>query len=82
MITVFNRKELFTTFDMEKQALVRSRLKADNIEYRIRVVSKGSSSRGRMYNPGGHRNLDTQYIFYVKKKDYDEAYSMIRMCQF
>ena len=79
MITIFNRKELSLTFNMNQQGLIRERLKANNIDYRIRVVSNGSSSRGRVYNHGGHRNLDTQYIFYVKKKDYDEACAVINM---
>lgn len=82
MITIFNRKELFVTFNMEQQGLIRDRLKANNVDYRIRVVSGGSSSRTRINHFGGHTSLDTQYIFYVKKKDYDEACAVINMRQF
>lgn len=33
MITIFNRKELITTFDMKKQADVRNILKDNDIDY-------------------------------------------------
>ena len=36
MITIFNRKELWTTFSMEEQASIRSLLADNGIDYSIK----------------------------------------------
>jgi len=79
MITVFNRKEVLTTFSMGEYANARSILS----EYHIPYVTKTVSTSGGNFMGGGHRstwgsmgeNLDYsyQYYLYVHKKDYEEA---------
>ena len=38
MITIFNRKELLTTFSMEEQDRVREILAQNHIDYRVKTV--------------------------------------------
>ncbi|NLO99565.1 MAG: hypothetical protein GX386_04665 [Clostridiaceae bacterium] len=79
MITIFNRKELYITYSMKKQSEVRDALLNNNIDYRIRTVNRMSpspfsiGSRGRMGSLGQNMNVNYEYIFYVKKTDYDRA---------
>lgn len=79
MITIFNRKELCTTFSMSEQFRIREALSSNNIEHYIRTVNRMSPSpfsmgtRGRAGSFGQNMDLNYEYIFYVHKKDYDNA---------
>lgn len=80
MITVFNRREVLTTFSMEEQANARSILSEHKLPYVTRTVNM---SGGNSILVSGHRatwgsigeNLDYtyQYYLYVHKKNYEEA---------
>ena len=79
MICMFNRKELLTTFSMERQARVRDVLAANGIEYRVRARSNtGGLSRSRTVLPGTNMETMYQYYIYVKRSDYEKAEHLIR----
>lgn len=84
MITIFNRKELIITFDLEKQAKIRSLLVANNIKYLVKVVNRSSPSpcaagtRSRMGNFGENLSHEYEYKIYVHKNDYSEAASIVK----
>lgn len=79
MITIFNREEIATTFDLQKQAEIRQILQQNGIEYHVKVVNRHSPSpfapgtRSRTGTMGENINLEYEYIFYVKKEDADQA---------
>jgi len=85
LITIFNRKELYITYSMEEQARIRNLLSSHNIDYTLSTLSvydilsilantMQSSPRGAY----GRRDFNqTQYRFYVKKSDYDEALAIM-----
>lgn len=83
MITIFNRKELFITMDMNRQSNVRDILSANGVEYTVKVTNLQSasvidSSRGKVGNFGINQNYSYEYKIYVHKKDYDNALRLIR----
>ena len=86
MICLFNRKELLTTFSMEQQARVRDVLSANQIDYTIKTVNRTSpsaipttmGSRSRQGTFGINTDAAYEYVFYVKKKDYEKALHLIR----
>lgn len=73
MITVFNRKELVTTYSMEEQANIREKLKANKIDYRLETINKNSNMRGNIVIIGQNVKESHEYIFYVNKRDYENA---------
>lgn len=82
MITVFNRKELMSTFSMKEQAEIRDALSANNIDYSIKTVNWTSSSpfasqRARQATLGENLSVEYEYIFYVKKEDFDQAKAVV-----
>ena len=64
MITMFNRRELTTTYDIDKQSEIRKRRSAHQIDY---VIENPSAP---FLDPYRSR---TEYKFYVKKCDYEDA---------
>ncbi len=79
MITIFNRRELLTTYSMEKQAQVRDALSQNGINYRIKTDSRssGSYTRGRTGSFGQSSNYAYQYTIYVHRSDYEKACYLI-----
>ncbi len=79
MITIFNRKELISTFDSPKQAAIRDLLAGNEIDYKLKVTSRTSTSayspgyKSQMQSYGKNINYDTEFTFYVKKSDYGKA---------
>lgn len=77
MIAIWNRKELFTTFSMKKQAEIRNRLAANGIDYMVITKSQSESfiwsRRVRMGTFGETIDNSIQYLIYVNRKDYDQA---------
>lgn len=89
MITIFNREELFITYDMNVQSKVRTVLADKNIKYDVKVVNQNSpalsarsSNRVRCGTLGENLSLSREYIFYVKKEDYDEACYALSFMEF
>lgn len=83
MLTIFNRRELLTTFSMEEQNRVRDILARNQIDYRLKTVDPaaratfGSSGRARTGSFGIDMDCAYQYYIYVHKKDYARAQSLI-----
>lgn len=83
MLTIFDRRELLTTFSMEEQNRVRDILTRHHIDYRIKTVNPGarstfgSSGRARAGSFGIDTDCAYQYYIYVHKKDYARAQSLI-----
>ena len=79
MPTIFNRKELITTMDMQRQANIRSILSANGIAYTVRTENlQGSSalggrSRGSSGSFGIDPNYSYEYHIYVHKNDYEKV---------
>lgn len=79
MITVFNRKELLLTHDMQKQGDVRTILQNNQIPYRVKVTNRyspspfSSSPRARTGTLGTDPARLYEYKIYVKKTDYERA---------
>ncbi|MBU5332504.1 hypothetical protein KQI61_09855 [Anaerocolumna aminovalerica] len=78
MITIFNRRELVTTYSMENQANIREILKSNKIDYRLKTITKNSRIRGNITIIGQNINQAYEYIFYVHKKDLEYARSYIK----
>ena len=85
MIHIFNRKEVSTVFSMKEQARIREVLSKNKIDYRIKTLNRTSSSpfpsgsRSRTGSFGQNMDIAYEYKFYVHKKDYDRAKSLIRL---
>ena len=82
MITVFNRKELHLTYDMNERVRICDILRANNIAYYTKTVNTTASSFGHSRRADyGTLGLNTDYMYeyhiYVHKKDYDTALYLI-----
>ncbi|WP_333646910.1 hypothetical protein [Lacrimispora sp.] len=83
MITIFNRKQLTSTFDMKRQAEVRDLMARYKIPYSYKVINRRSpspfsaGSRARTGTFGENLQLAYEYIIYVKKIDYEKANAII-----
>lgn len=82
MITIFNRKELMITRDMDRYANAKDDLKAAGIDFTL--GSKGNNfkhatARARTGMPNGTVSYDSGmvYIIYVHEKDYNRAVAAI-----
>ena len=77
MITVFNRRELVSTYESAVQAALREKLAAAGIDYRLKVVDRSGASgvRTRMGSFGQKNQL--QYILYVRRQDWEAAKHVI-----
>ena len=83
MITIFTRKELLVTTDMQRQGNVRDILSANGIDYTVKVTNRQNaavigSDRARVGSFGQDPHLSYEYKIYVHKKDYDHALRLIR----
>lgn len=81
MITVWNRKELFCTFDIKKQAEVRDILWKFDISYEVRVSDRADFFVGGRMTADAHGNKpehQTEYLIYVKKEDYERALFLVQ----
>ena len=75
MITLFNRKELCTTYDMIRLEKIQDTLAANHIDYKMRLYNPArNASRSRSHGTIGiNLSHATQYYIYVKKEDYERA---------
>jgi hypothetical protein len=84
MITIFNRKEVCITYDMNRQAEIRNILQGANIDYIIRTKNRTETMlvRGgtRAYTGswGNRQMMDYEYHIYVHKDDYERALYLMR----
>ena len=77
MITIFNRKELLVTTDMEQFSRARDILAQNGIQYDIKVNDSTDQNWGHSSQLGINRNFASFYYVYVREKDYDEACYLI-----
>ncbi len=80
MITIFNRKEVYTTYSPKKLAEIRSILNDNNVDYRVDI--SGSNKRNISAVPFavdrfGENNRNCQYRVFIHKKDYSKAIYLI-----
>ena len=83
MITIFNRKELIVTTEMNRQAQVRDILSQNGIDYTVKTTNLQAApmvgnSRGRVGSFGINQNYSYEYKIYVHKKDLEKAAYLIR----
>ena len=79
MITVFNRKELITTYDMDELANAKDDLRNAGIDFKI---SKKHSNGGSISRIGRGMNIGikyrgVEYTLYVREQDYKNAVFII-----
>lgn len=55
VITIWKRRELLCTFDIQKQAEVRTALKDAGIEYRVAAHSRAAAEGGRRTGSFGEK---------------------------
>ncbi len=82
MVTIFNRRELLSTYDINRQADVRSMLAQNGIDYTVwtrtpHSASLGRAGRGHVGTLGMDMKYYYEYKIYVHKKDYDRAIRLI-----
>ena len=78
MITIFNRKEVITTYDVEEYANARDDLKEAGIEFKIKAklpMFKAVSANKNITYMG--RKYATEYTIFVKEEDYNRAVHII-----
>lgn len=83
MITIFNRRELIVTMEMNRQSEVRDILAQNNIDYTVKTVNLQSapilgSRRAQIGSLGINPDYSYEYKIYVHKKDYEKAAGLIR----
>ena len=84
MITIFNRKEICITYDMNRQAEIRNILQGANIDYVIRTKNRTETmlvrggTRAYTGSYGNRQMMDYEYHIYVHKDDYEEAMYLLR----
>lgn len=77
MITIWNRRELLCTFDIQKQAEVRMALGDAGIAYKIVTHSRAAKEGGRRMGSFGEKaEWGIEYIIYVKKDDWERAQAL------
>lgn len=84
MIMTWNQKEVFVGDSSKRFNEICAILSSNGIEYRHRIVDKnsspllGSSRRSRIGTFGENMDYSKTYYIYVHKKDYDNAFSLLR----
>lgn len=79
MITILNRKELLSTFDLAQQAEARSLLTQHQIDHRVRVINRKSpspmaaGSRARSGTLGENLAAEYEYTIFVEKRQWPQA---------
>lgn len=84
MITIFNRRELHVTFELQEQNRIRSILETNQIDYNIKTTNRMSASpmaageRGRVGTLGQDMGANYEYKIYVHKADFEKASFLIQ----
>lgn len=68
MISIFNRKEFVITYDMKKQSEIRTVLKNNEIEYKVKVknILKSNTIKFRKQSTYGAAGIDG--LFFLKRE--------------
>lgn len=74
MITIFNRREVYRTDSQDNQVKTRVLLAESDVQFSMKTVRKASSKGDTKKSPDGIYD----YVFYVKKENYDRADYLIR----
>lgn len=83
MLTIFNRKELLSTFDTKRQSEIRGLLAQNGIDYTVKTVNRKSSSpiaagsRARTGTLGENLGAEYEYTIYIHKSDYEKAAAIL-----
>ena len=82
MITIFNRKELFLTYDIKERTRICDILCENGIDYYLKTINPtasafGSSRRASQGSFGLNPDYMYEYHIYVHKKDYEFANHLI-----
>lgn len=81
MITIFNRREVYMGFSIEKFAEIRNILSDNHTKYDYKLAGQGSSglfgSRESLGFIGENLIYAYEYHVYVHKNDYDQAIYVI-----
>lgn len=77
MIHLFNRKELYLTFDQNDLYRIQNALHDGGMDYRLSVKSHSHTGAGGRTAIGSYRSDPVEYKFYVRKADYDKARHLI-----
>lgn len=83
MITIFNRKNVYFGYDMNRSFLIRQILADNHIPYKFNTKNRmgqwaGSGTlRGRMGSFGQSTDTMYEYEIFVHEKDYDQAVFLI-----
>lgn len=74
------RKELFTTYELDKLSTVTDILREHKINYYVFSKYTGSSNRrtGEWHSIFENRELETQYYVYVSKEVFSKAQYLIK----
>lgn len=84
MITLFNRKTVYTGFDLARYSAIRTALADNHIDYVPRVKNRmgqwngHGTIRGRTGSPGMSSDIMYEYEVFVHKKDYELAMRVIQ----
>ena len=73
MITIFNRKEIFITYDPNEPLKIRNLLRDSNIEHHTKCKGRNDHNRGRTGSFGIDMSCNYEYKIYVKRSDYEKA---------
>lgn len=76
---IWNQKEVFMGYSLQKFNEVRDILVANKIKYKYRVVNHNRGSRrGRTGTFGENMDYSNTYYIYVHKRDYDNACTVLQ----
>lgn len=81
MVSIFNRREVLTTFSMKEQSRIKDILSQNQIKYRTRTVNHNRSgdARTRGSGAGVREDYAYEYTVYVHKGDYERAKALLGM---
>ena len=83
MVTIFNRKELIVTMEMDRQSEVRNILSQNGIDYTVKITNLEAepmigNRRGVVGSFGINQDYSYEYKIYVHKKDFEKVTYLIR----
>lgn len=77
MITIFNRRELCVTRNIEVQQAICDCLQQHSIEYQYKIIDRNNYPN-EIVTKAAYENKEVNYRFYVHKKDYERALHVIK----
>ena len=84
MITIFHRKEIFTTYDMTRFSDVCAKPEQNGIKYETKIADRlntsvfGAGERSRVGSCGNDPKKMYEYTVFVRKEDYERAEFLLR----